>query len=59
MIKRPIRITVEEFQNNIDYYLEKSKEEEVLIVQDDMPISLLINPETHQEYIRLKNGLKY
>ena len=40
-----MRITIEEFEKNVDYYLEKSANEDIYIIKDGVPISVLLSPE--------------
>ena len=40
-----MRITIEEFEKNVDYYLEKSANEDIYIIRDGVPISVLLSPE--------------
>ena len=38
-------ITLKEFENNLDYYLELSKEDDVCVMNNDDIVTVLINPE--------------
>ena len=40
-----IFITISELQSNLDYYLEKSQEEDVIITDNGKKISVLTNPQ--------------
>lgn len=37
-------ITIEEFEKNLDHYLENVKDEGIIITKNGIPISFLINP---------------
>lgn len=39
-----MRVTIEELQNKLDYYLEKAIEEDVEIIENHTIIALLTNP---------------
>ncbi|MCQ2800661.1 MAG: type II toxin-antitoxin system prevent-host-death family antitoxin [Bacilli bacterium] len=39
------RVTATELKNNLSYYLEKSKEEDVYITKNNKVISKLVNPQ--------------
>lgn len=43
-------ITVEEFEKNLDYYLEKANDEEITITRNGIPISFLISPEQYEKH---------
>lgn len=43
-------ITVEEFEKNLDYYLEKANDEEITITRNGIPISSLISPEQYEKH---------
>ena len=43
-------VTATELKNNLSYYLEKSKEEEVYITKNNKVISVLINPQLKALY---------
>lgn len=43
-----LRITANEFENNFDYYLEKSQEEDIYITRDGICISVLVNPQNEE-----------
>ena len=43
-----LRITANEFENNFDYYLEKSREEDIYITRDGICISVLVNPQNEK-----------
>ena len=45
-----MKITVEEFEKNLEYYLEKANEEEITITRDGVAISFLISPEQYEKY---------
>ena len=44
-----MRITVEEFEKNLDYYLENVGDEEIIITKDGIPISSLVSPEQYEK----------
>ena len=46
-----MRITLEELEKNVDYYLEKSTEEDVYVTKDGVDIAVFVSPET---YSRIK-----
>ncbi len=43
-------ITVEEFEKNLDYYLEKANDEGITITRNGIPISFLISPEQYKKH---------
>ena len=43
-------ITVEEFEKNLDYYLEKANDEEITITRNGIPISSLMSPEQYEKH---------
>ena len=43
-------VTATELKNNLSYYLEKSKEEEVYVTKNKQVISVLINPQLKALY---------
>lgn len=50
-------VTATELKNNLSYYLEKSKEEDVYITKNNKVISVLINPQLNALY-RLEGLIK-
>ena len=50
-------VTATELKNNLSYYLEKSKEEDVYITKNNRVISVLINPQLNALY-RLEGLIK-
>ena len=38
-------ITLKEFENNLDYYLELTKEDDVCVMDNDDIVTVLINPD--------------
>ena len=45
-----MEITVEEFETNLDFYLEKVDDSGIIITKNGIPISLLISPEQYEKY---------
>ena len=43
-------ITVEEFEKNLDYYLENVNDEGIIITKNGIPISLLVSSEQYEKY---------
>ena len=43
-----IYVTISEFKNNMDYYLELSKKVDVLLTENDEVVTVLMNPDKHQ-----------
>ena len=41
------KISSEELNKNLDFYLKISKEEDILVMKDDEEISILTNPDKH------------
>lgn len=52
------RITIEEFENDFDYYLELSTKEDVYIVKDKKDIAVCISPEQYRSIQLLKENIK-
>ena len=53
-----MRITFEEFEQNVDYFLEKSADEDIYIIKDGVPISVLLSPEEGARLKEFKEQLK-
>ena len=51
-------ITYEEFEKNVDYYLEKVAEEDILIVKDGEAITVLLDPQRNADFIKRRKNLK-
>ena len=51
-----IRISIEELQNNLDFYLDKSMDEDIFIMQGNQIISVLTNPQLYALY-KAKNTI--
>ena len=43
-------VTATELKNNLSYYLEKSKEEDVFVTKNNQVISVLVNPQLRALY---------
>ena len=43
-------VTATELKNNLSYYLEKSKEEDIYVTKNNQVISILINPQLKALY---------
>ena len=54
-----LRITFEELEKNLDYYLEKSNEEDIYITKNGELISALISPnsELYSAYKKFRDNL--
>ena len=45
-----IYISIKELKNNLDFYLDKSQEEDVFVVQNNQIITVLTNPQLYALY---------
>lgn len=50
-----MRVTIEELQNDLDYYLEKSIEEDIEIIDNHKILAILTNPKEYEELKRRFN----